>query len=456
MTDDHQNNPTATAAPTWDTDRLEEVGVGGGRWRFKGQRLHFTYRGHIPKGEIKGHILMKARTVDTLKYVYAAHEEPDPPEGAHPYQHTHVLVDFGKSIDFTDARRFDFGDVHPHMKPVKTMEHWRNARKYLGKEDPENADLLEKPSLVGAVFACKTKAEALQKWCAPDLHNASAILTVFENKPQGREARPLPDPYPWQAWLIDFVTNQRPDDRTVWWIHDPRGRSGKSRVTNWLADQPDRHTITLKTIGNVRDFATNIVEELDAGWTGRACIFDFSRQNEERQIYEQIEWLKDGRVTASKYKGGTRSLDPPHVIVTCNHLPMKRTPSGRLTLTPDRWRILEIRPDGKDFTDATRARCKLPPSVAPEGAPRIFEEETPENHADIGDQKDPPNDSHTVAGLRPSAFGGRNCGQPTGNTSGIAPVPADYFAMLDSLLADLATDAHEWDPDAGAYGAADP
>lgn len=122
-------------------DVLVEMDTDKKGFRLTAVALHLTYRDHIPKLDYQAWL--------TTKYpfdeIFMAHEngQSDPKT---PYAHTHVAVKFVKRLDVANPRAFDWGipGVHPHIKFIDMRKpiQWINTVRYLGKEDPENVELI--------------------------------------------------------------------------------------------------------------------------------------------------------------------------------------------------------------------------------------------------------------------------------------------------------------------------
>lgn len=353
-------------------------------FRFQSKRGIFTFAGHINKEKLLNHILTKANS-PKAKFIRAAHENADP---SHPYLHTHVVVEFGKKLDITGSRRFDipvgefesFGiakdfdnkPIHPNWKKIESAEHWKNSVKYLGKEDQDNADLVEPPNAVAKCWSYATKAEAIKEMCGTvipgkgaSLSLANAISTIYDNKPAEAPEAELEDPRPWQQHIIDIASKPCRDRRSVYWITDPQGGAGKSLLSEYLDIEIGAYVIDCD-MGH-RDLATALGEATRAGWNADCVVFDISRSG-STDIYEAIEAVKNKRITERKYKSGTTRFRRQkgfytHVFVFSNERP------NFARLSSDRWRFYEIRKDGMDFTDESRKRHGLPESAVAEGPP---------------------------------------------------------------------------------------
>ena len=79
----------------------------GGKWDCQAVRILFTYTTHIPKEAL--HALMidktKGQVKDEFVFWRAAHETADK---TNPYEHTHVLVDWGCAFRWRNVRLLDW------------------------------------------------------------------------------------------------------------------------------------------------------------------------------------------------------------------------------------------------------------------------------------------------------------------------------------------------------------
>lgn len=319
-------------------------------FRLKNNRVMLTYKSHLDKTKyidwIENEICNKK-----CKFIRIAHEtahKENDWEKKIDYIHSHVLIDFGYSFETTSCHKFDFDNgeekIHPNIGIITSTQHWGFAVKYLGKEDIENADLLEeviKENLVEKIWKSETIQEALVTNIGEKLANATAIIQIFNlKKNDEKRARRIMDESifrPWQVTLNEIL-KKTPNDRDVIWIVDEVGKTGKSKFTKHLA-AVNNDTISISNTGRINDFSTIIANELMAGWTGRTIIFDLPRKSKDYDISACIEDVKNGKITATKYNGMTMYFDEPHVVIFANYLPKP----GELSL--DRWRVYEVTSD---------------------------------------------------------------------------------------------------------------
>lgn len=311
------------------------------KFDFQGQKLLLTYPTHLDKEECITSLALSAggrsQKPFEFKFIRCAHEIGN--ANGVEYPHTHVLIDFGRSFKARDCRRFDLRvdeeTLHPNWHPIKTQTHWRNSLNYIAKEDPENEDLKSAPSIAQSIWACATPAEALEKHMR-NPSDAPGILAAFAAKPRDESACNTDDvfpDYPWQKKICKLIEG-KPSPSAVHWIFDPWGQNGKTTLTRFLC--ASKRAYMCKHSGGSINFATIVQSAINGGWDQRCWIFDLSRSTEDNAIYGPIEDIKDGMITASKYRGESLVFKRPHVFVMANFLPKL------LSLSLDRWNIYQI------------------------------------------------------------------------------------------------------------------
>jgi len=129
------------------------------------QKYSLTYKHHLPKEEFKKWMgTIKKNFIP--KQIEMAHETGDK---TIKYNHTHVMVDFGKKFQSSSPKIFDYvheGEtIHPYIKAIKSNTQWEASLNYLAKEDPENAHLKKSTVQVtlNAIASCETAKEFMEK-----------------------------------------------------------------------------------------------------------------------------------------------------------------------------------------------------------------------------------------------------------------------------------------------------
>lgn len=151
-------------------------------------------------------------------------------------------------------------------------------------------------------------------------------LYVQDNTP--KKVLPDHDMRDWQRELKERL-DEEPDDRTIEFIVDYEGNSGKSWFAHKLAQVDDR--VQVLPPGKLADMAY----ALDP--TTRCLIIDAPRSKQGEYIqYEFLESVKNGYVFSTKYESYCKQLEKCHVVVMMNEMP------DMTKLSMDRYKITEL------------------------------------------------------------------------------------------------------------------
>lgn len=125
---------------------------------------------------------------------------------------------------------------------------------------------------------------------------------------------------PWQQKIIDLVKTKAEPEDPIYWVHNPEGGAGKSKLCKYL--QWKFKAMVIRWM-SAKDISALVV----AAGQLNIYLFDLSRNKGKdftsKDIYEAMETLKDGGITSGKYEGGKLFMDPPHVIVFANFAPFQ-------------------------------------------------------------------------------------------------------------------------------------
>ncbi|GAH85580.1 unnamed protein product, partial [marine sediment metagenome] len=96
------------------------------------QRIFLTYRSHLDKKNYSNFLKKKMNggKSNVVDIIILAHEKGDKTTS---YPHTHVFVKTLKRFQTRNSRYFDYDDIHPHIKSVKSKKHESNIYRYLAK-----------------------------------------------------------------------------------------------------------------------------------------------------------------------------------------------------------------------------------------------------------------------------------------------------------------------------------
>ena len=141
---------------------------------------------------------------------------------------------------------------------------------------------------------------------------------------------------PWQKDL--FNTFQcSPDDRTVMWIYDKSGNTGKSWFQNYIEAYYGYNRVFRCDLRIKHKDMCNILQKRSLA-TVDIFLFNDARSviGEEQGLYRILEDIKDGSAATSKYDNQIIKFKTPnHVVIFSNSMP------DRHQLSKDRWQIFQ-------------------------------------------------------------------------------------------------------------------
>lgn len=140
----------------------------------------------------------------------------------------------------------------------------------------------------------------------------------------------------WQSQIISTLRRE-PDDRSILWVCDPVGQSGKSKLVQYL--ELSRGFMTLPE-GSARDVMDSMFRWVDSNGDPKGIVFDIPRSYNVSGIIDMfriLEKCKDQNILGTKFQGCRLNLPMVHVIVFSNTLPKLGV------LSSDRWRLSVIR-----------------------------------------------------------------------------------------------------------------
>lgn len=129
-----------------------------------------------------------------------------------------------------------------------------------------------------------------------------------------------------QQHLLDKL-NETPDDRTIFFVVDETGNTGKSWFTKYMLTNFSDITQRL-SIGKRDDLLYAIDESKSV------FLFDVPRSQSEFLQYSVFESLKDGIIFSTKYRSRSKQIGPCHVVVFMNEQP------DQTKLSADRYEVI--------------------------------------------------------------------------------------------------------------------
>lgn len=150
----------------------------------------------------------------------------------------------------------------------------------------------------------------------PFLREMGLLATIIEERALKRY-----DGVQWKDWqtkLLEIIETES-DDRTINWVFDLEGCTGKSFLAKYLVLKYD----AIIASGVKADIFNQIkiwIEKWESSKDPVLIILDIPRSFEHVN-YGVLEEIKNGMIYSGKYEGGRCIFKSPHVIVFSNALP---------------------------------------------------------------------------------------------------------------------------------------
>lgn len=179
------------------------------------------------------------------------------------------------------------------------------------------------------VPASRAGIESLKTYCLKD---DTRVSGPYSDRPV-YAGQDLPVTlYSWQAEVVRIITEPA-DDRTIHYIFDPTGNTGKSKLVKILIY---KYKVNFLCQAATQDLLYLVAHSPPS----HAYVVDCTRSKPKSvaysDLYVAIEQLKNGVIMSTKYTPLTVLRTPPHVIVFSNSFPKLGL------LSQDRWKIWTI------------------------------------------------------------------------------------------------------------------
>lgn len=214
--------------------------------------------------------------------------------------------------------------------------------KYVFQEEDEGT-----PHLQGYVAFAK-KMRPLEYVGIPEIHwekcrspkNAIAYCSdeqkrkgeIWSNLPIQKPLKLITELRQWQQNTLELLEKE-PDDRTIYWIWDEHGGTGKSVFAKYLC--ATKNAIILSGKGS--DMKYGIISYIEKhGAAPDIIVIDIPRSNLNFLSYTGIEEIKNGCFFSPKYESGMCLFNCPHVVCFANERPVIEY------MSEDRWKIKNI------------------------------------------------------------------------------------------------------------------
>lgn len=217
-----------------------------------------------------------------------------------------------------------------------------HLRDIVGKKRPTNLGQLIQTKLGVGLFhlrpASAAGVEALKSYC---LKSDTRLKGPWADGKHFTGAGLISESslYPFQNSILAAL-RRTPDDRSLHWVYDPRGNTGKTAFLKLLAYKKLAFPLQYGKASDLNNLVFNNPNEA-------AYIFDLTRSKPadfaSGDIYSVMEGCKNGMVINLKYKTGLTLMNPPHVWIFANVMP--ELPA----LSRDRWHLYTIDVDSKEL-----------------------------------------------------------------------------------------------------------
>lgn len=134
------------------------------------------------------------------------------------------------------------------------------------------------------------------------------------------------DLFDWQKKIVNII-QQKPDTRTIYWIWENKGCTGKTTFCKYLS---------LKYNAIPLEGKKNDILYCAAEFNSQIYVWDLERSMETYVSYAALEKIKNGYYMCSKYESKPVIRNAPHVFCFANFAPDTKA------LSLDRWQITDL------------------------------------------------------------------------------------------------------------------
>lgn len=226
-----------------------------------------------------------------------------------------LLIPICKSYAFAEEYGEGEGNL-PHIQGafiLRTKKRWETIKKLLGDKTIH----IEK-------MRAKKVLEALH-YCFKE---GNTILTNIDHP-----YKVTIELYDWQKRILRIL-DKDPDDRTIHWIWEPKGCTGKTVFQKYLYTTRE-DIISLSGKAADMKHAICLYKETNLRLP-KIVLINIPRSNLDFVSYAGIEQIKDMYFFSGKYETGMVCGRCPHVVCFANDEPFKEK------LSLDRWNIQRI------------------------------------------------------------------------------------------------------------------
>ena len=189
---------------------------------------------------------------------------------------------------------------------------------------------------------CSKETNFISEQYSGKIYKHQWQMDFLERKPQLKEV--LNNPYIWQEFVRKELLDKVPDDRTVDWIIDPVGNTGKSSFARAYVSEIPTDGILIK-IDHLDRMELSLIKKIETYRSKyfkdpKVLIFDFPRASDHMKVRKATALMEDAKsgYLETTFGGNHKEIQigDIHVIVFSNNCP------DLLVLSVDRWRLWRL------------------------------------------------------------------------------------------------------------------
>ena len=144
---------------------------------------------------------------------------------------------------------------------------------------------------------CSKQTNFISEQYSGKIYKHQWQMDFLERKPQLKEV--LNNPYIWQEFVRKELLDKVPDDRTVEWIIDPVGNTGKSSFARAYISEVPTDGILMK-IDNLDRMELTLIKKIENYRTKhykdpKVIFFDFPRASDPSKIISATALMEDAK-----------------------------------------------------------------------------------------------------------------------------------------------------------------
>ena len=205
---------------------------------------------------------------------------------------------------------------------------------------------------------CSKETNVISEQYSGKIYKHQWQMDFLERKPQLKEV--LNNPFIWQEFARKELLDKVADDRTVDWISDPVGNTGKSSFARAYVSEVPTDGILMK-IDNLDRMELTLIKKIENYRMKhykdpKVIFFDFPRASDPSKIISATALMEDAKSGHLETTFGGKhkeiEISDVHIIVLSNNAP------DLSVLSVDRWRLWRL--GGQQYENIIWP-CKISP-----------------------------------------------------------------------------------------------